>query len=221
MPAPLAIPAVGLLAKLGLGAKLTKAVTAAKGLLGLGAAKTSAGVGSAMKAGSSLPGVLGTTGSRMAGTKLATTPAFSGGIGKALFGDMTKMGIAGRLAPDAAFAGLTMAQTPGDLGDKLIAGGAQFIGGGGTGLALGRAAQRFGTGASVTADMLGSYMGDVGGMMVGDSLMRGKDRMFGGEGQTPYERMSAKQQEEFAEQIRQQTLAQAGLVVPGIQQQYF
>ena len=161
---------------------------------------------------------------RMAGPQLVEaakhTPAFTGGAGRALFGDMGGWGIAGRLAPDAAFAGLTMAQTPGDLGDKLIAGGAQFIGGGGTGLALGRATQRFGTGVSVTADMLGSYAGDMGGMMVGDSLMRGKDRMLGGEGQTPYERMSAQQQEEFAEQIRRETLAQAGLI-PGIQQQYF
>ena len=202
---------------------LGKAVTGAKSLVGLGgAAKATAGVGSAMKAGATLPGVVAGTGSRMAGTKLATaaTPLFKGGVGKALFGDMTRLGIAGRLAPDAAFAGLTMAQTPGDLGDKLIAGGAQFIGGGGTGLALGRATQRFGTAASVTADALGSYAGDVGGMMVGDSLMRGKDRMFGGEGQTPYERMSAQQQEEFANQIRRDTLAQAGLI-PGVQQQYF
>ena len=203
---------------------LGKAVGGAKALVGLGsAAKATAGVGSAMKAGAALPGVLAGTGTRMAGTKLATVanPAFKSGIGKALFGDMTRLGIAGRLAPDAAFAGLTMAQTPGDLGDKLIAGGAQFIGGGGTGLALGRATQRFGTAASVTADALGSYMGDVGGMVVGDSLMRGKDKIFGGQGLTPYERMSAQQQEEFAQQIREQTLAQAGLVLPGIQQQYF
>ena len=202
---------------------LAKALTGAKALVGLGgAAKATAGVGSAMKAGATLPGVLAGTGTRMAGTKLAAAanPAFKSGIGKALFGDMTKAGIVGRLTPDAAFAGLTMAQTPGDLGDKLIAGGTQFIGGGGTGLAASRALQRFGPGVSVTADMIGSFAGDIGGMMAGDSLMRGKDRMFGGEGQTPYERMSAQQQEEFAEQIRRDTLAQAGLI-PGVQQQYF
>ena len=114
-----------------------------------------------------------------------------------------------------------MAQTPGDLGDKLLAGGTQFIGGGGTGLVASRALQRFGPGVSVTADMLGSYAGDMGGMMVGDSLMRAKDRIGGGEGLTPYERMSAQQQEEFAEEIRRQTLQQAGILMPGVQQQYF
>ena len=43
----------------------------------------------------------------------------------------------------------------------------------------------------------------------------------GGQGMTPYERMSAnEQQKQFAAQIRQQTLSGAGLI-PGIQQQYF
>ena len=36
----------------------------------------------------------------------------------------------GRLAPDIFFGGLATATTPGDLGDRLIAGGTQFLGGG-------------------------------------------------------------------------------------------
>ena len=68
--------------------------------------------------------------------------------------------------------------------------------------------------------MAGSIGGDVVGMGIGDGLMRGKDKIAGGAGQTPYERMSAEQQAQFADQIRQQTLAGAGLV-PGVQQQYF
>ena len=38
------------------------------------------------------------------------------------------------------------------------------------------------------ADLGGSYGGDFAGMAVGDGMMRGKDKLFGGEGLTPYER---------------------------------
>jgi len=50
-------------------------------------------------------------------------------------------------------------------------------------------------------------------------LQRGKDSLMGGSGQTAYERMSAEQQAQFAEQIRRQTLATAGLV-PGVRDQF-
>jgi len=139
--------------------------------------------------------------------------------GSALFGGMTKGQIAARLAPDAIFGGVAALQTPGDIGDKLIAGGASAIGGGLGGLALGRAASRFGEGASIAADFGGSILGDMGGMAVGDALLRGKDKLGGGNGLTPYERMSADQQAQFAEQIRRQTLAGAGLV-PGVRDQF-
>ncbi len=217
MPLPAIIPAAGVLAT-----KLGGALTAAKGLLGLGGAvKAAGGVGSAMKAGAMLPGVLGSTGTRMAGQGLANA-AFKGGVGKALFGGMSKGQIASRLAPDAIFGGLAALQTPGDIGDKLVAGGASALGGGLGGLALSRAAgaRGFGEGVQLAADFGGSIIGDVGGMAVGDTIMRGKDKLMGGAGQTPYERMSAEQQSQFANQIRQQTLAGAGLV-PGVQQQYF
>jgi len=217
MPAPVAA-AVPLLAKLALGAKLKAAVSAAKGLVGLGGVKGAMGVGSAMKAGSSIPGVLSTTASRMAGQGL-NNAAFQGGLGKAIFGEMNKGQIAARLAPDVMFGGLAAATTPGDIGDKLIAGSASAIGGGLGGLALGRAAGRFGEGAGLVADMAGSIGGDYAGMMAGDALQRGKDLAFGGAGQTAYERMSAEQQKEFAEQIRQQTLAGAGLV-PGVRDEF-
>jgi len=202
---------------------LGKAVAAAKGLVGLGgAAKATAGVGSAMKMGAMAPGVVAGNGARMAGQKLAEAavikPAFKSGIGKTIFGDMTKKQIAGRLGPDAFFGGIAALQTPGDLGDKLIAGSASALGGSIGGLALGRAGQRFGDTAGFLADAAGSIGGDMVGMSVGDSIMRGKDSMMGGSGQTPYERMSAEQQRLFAEQIRQQTLAGAGLV-PGVRSQ--
>ena len=209
LPAAL-IPAAGWAAT-----KLGAAVTGAKALLGLGAAK---GAASQLV----IPGLTAAaqgTGARMAGQGLANA-AFKGGLGKAIFGEMGKGQIATRLAPDLMFGGLAAATTPGDMGDKLIAGGASAIGGGLGGIALGRAAQRYGDTAGMMADMAGSIGGDYAGMMVGDTLQRGKDKIMGGAGQTAYERMSAEQQAQFAEQIRQQTLGGAGLI-PGVQERYF
>ena len=217
MAFPLAIPALG-----ALGTKLAGALTAAKSLVGFGgAAKATAGVGSAMKAGATLPGVIGGTGARMAGTKLASSPMFTKGIGNAVFGDMTRGQIATRLAPDLAFGVLGGAMTPGDLGDKLIAGGTQAIGGGIGGLAVGRGLGKIGAGETVQTigDFMGSYGGDFAGMAVGDSMMRGKDRLFGGSGQTPYEKMSEEQQKQLVAQIRQQTLQGVG-AMPGVNSQY-
>ncbi len=200
MAIPLAIPAAGtalklLAAKLGIGA-------AGKGI---GAGLTAAGKVAAAQ-----------------GPRMAASGAFKQGLGKAMFGEMTKGQIAQRLAPDAIFGGLAALQTPGDIGDKLVAGGASALGGGLGGLALSRAAgaRGLGEGAQLAADFGGSILGDMGGMAVGDTIMRGKDKLMGGAGQTPYERMSAEQQAQFAQQIRQQTLTGAGLV-PGLQDRYF
>ena len=193
---------------------LGKAVAGAKGFIGLGAAK---GAASQLV----IPGLTAAaqgTGARMAGQGLANA-AFKGGLGKAIFGEMGKGQIAARLAPDLMFGGLAAATTPGDIGDKLIAGSASAVGGGLGGIALGRAAQRYGDTASMVADMAGSIGGDYAGMMVGDTLQRGKDKVMGGTGQTAYERMSAQQQAEFAEQIRRQTMAGAGLV-PGVRDEF-
>ena len=46
--------------------------------------------------------------------------------------------IAFRILPDAGFGLLTAAQTPGDIFDKAVAGGAQVVGGAGGGLLLGK-----------------------------------------------------------------------------------
>lgn len=183
-----------LMAKLGIGA-------AAKGI---GVGLTSAGKIAAMQ-----------------GPRMAASGAFKQGLGNLVFGNMTKGQIAARLAPDAIFGGVAALQTPGDLGDKLIAGGASAIGGGMGGLVLSRGAGRLGMGEGVqiAADFGGSILGDMGGMAVGDGLQRGKDRIMGGAGQTAYERMSAEQQAQFADQIRQQTLMGAG-IVPGVRDQF-
>ena len=216
MAIPLVAAAGAGLAKLGIGAKLAGALAKAKGLVGMGKAAGATQLG--------LPGI-GTnaamTGTRMAGTKLASSPMFTKGIGNAVFGDMTKSQIAMRLAPDAAFGVLGGVMTPGDLGDKLIAGGTQAIGGGIGGLAVGRGLGKIGAGETVQTigDFVGSYGGDFAGMAVGDSMMRGKDRLFGGSGQTPYEKMSEEQQKQLVAQIRQQTLQGVG-AMPGVNSQY-
>ena len=188
----------GLMAKLGIG-------TAAKAVMAKGA--IGAGLNSAGQV------------AAMHGPRMAMSGAFKSGLGNAVFGNMTKGQIAQRLVPDAIFGGVAALQTPGDIGDKLVAGSASALGGGLGGLALGRAAERFGPTASLAADFGGSILGDMGGMAVGDTIMRGKDKLMGGAGQTPYERMSTQQQAEFAEQIRRQTLAGAGLV-PGVRDQF-
>ena len=155
---------------------------------------------------------------RMAGPALSKLGSGTRGL---LFGDMRKADIANRLAFDAVFGGMAAVQTPGDLGDKLIAGGATFSGGGLTGLAAGglarrtRDLRRF----EGAADMVGSFGGDYLGMMAGDSLQRGKDRIMGGEGLTPWERMGAEQQAQYAQELEQQIMAQYG-IIPGTREQY-
>lgn len=128
--------------------------------------------------------------------------------------------LAGTFGFDLLFGGLAAAQTPGDAGDKLIAGASQAIGGGLGGVALTAAVgpQRLGKYRFLT-DMAGSVGGDFAGLAVGDQLMKGKDLMMGGKGQTPYERMSNQQQEEYANVLRQQILTEYG-IVPGTREQY-
>ena len=132
--------------------------------------------------------------------------------------------IALRVVPDVGFGVLAAAQTPGDIGDKLIAGGSQALGGvlGGVGTvgALRKVPGLADKGALLNlADMAGSIGGDFAGMAVGDNLMRGKDMVMGGTGQTPWERMSTQQQAEYAKQLEQQILAQYGLL-PGTREQF-
>lgn len=137
--------------------------------------------------------------------------------------------IAYRIVPDVGFGVLAGVQTPGDLGDKLIAGGAQAAGGVLGGITTGGAVKsvlgrtkmnpKYVSGVSDLADMIGSYGGDFAGMMVGDNIQRGKDILMGGQGFTPYERMSIEEQERYAELLKQQILAQYGLI-PGTREQY-
>lgn len=129
--------------------------------------------------------------------------------------------IALRLGPDLAFGAFAGLQTPGDAGDKLIAGGAQALGGLVGGIGTAGALRKLGApgGLQLAGDLIGSYGGDFAGMMVGDALQRGKDKLTGGQGLTAWERMGAEQQAQYAQQLENQILAQYGLV-PGTREQY-
>ena len=114
-----------------------------------------------------------------------------------------------RLGPDAVFATINALQTPGDLGDKLTVGGTQFLMETGLGLAAGKLAKD--RELSGLLDIGGSIAGGYGSMPVGDMLLRGKDKLTGGEGLTPYEKLSVAQQQALAQQIEQQILQAYGI----------
>ena len=145
---------------------------------------------------------------RLAGTAL--------NLGKGLFKDMTPQEIALRLAPDAMFGVLEGTMTPGDLGDKIIAGSGAAIGGGLGGLALGKLGGNSPLGMGL--DMAGSIGGDMLGRMASDQVLRGKDAISGGKGQTPYEKMSDQQMEELIQSGKLQALAELGLLPSSTQQ---
>ena len=127
---------------------------------------------------------------------------------------MNALDIAGRLGPDAFFSTMAAAQTPGDIGDKLLVGGTDFLMSGMTGLAAGRATN------SAMVDQMASIGGAFGAMPVADAALRGKDKIFGGEGLTPYEKLGVAQQEQMREDITKQVMQAYGLL-PGTRDQYF
>ena len=142
---------------------------------------------------------------------------FAGDALKWLFKDMGKAEIAMRIAPDLMFGGLEAAMTPGDIGDKLIAGTGSALGGSLGGVALGKLG---GPGALGTVlDMAGSIGGDMIGREGASLILRGKDKLSGGQGLTPYEKMSEQQQLELLQAGKTQALAELGLL-PGNYQEF-
>ena len=83
-----------------------------------------------------------------------------------------------------------------------------------TGLAAGRATN------SGIVDQMASIGGAYAGMPTADVLMRGKDKLTGGAGMTPYEKMSVEQQEQLRKQITAQVMGTYGLI-PSTRDQYF
>ena len=139
------------------------------------------------------------------------------GLGKSLFKGMGPTEIVARLAPDALFGVIEGSMTPGDLTDKIIAGSGAAIGGATGGLALGKLGGN--TPAGFLLDMGGSIGGDMIGRMASDQVLRGKDAISGGKGQTPFEKMGEQQQLEMIQAGRTQALAEMGLL-PSSYQQY-
>jgi len=191
---------------------LAKALAFAKGITGLGGAVKG---GSATLAALAKGQAARTAATKFAGGALAK----AGTMVPKSVGEATKM-IVGkdlynnkgdllfRLAPDAAFGVMGGVMTPGDLGDKVIAGGTQFLGGGLTGIAAGRGARALGMGqrAADMADMVGSVGGDVLGMAVGDQILKVK-----GGGMTPMEQQMLEQDALYRAQLEQEFLQKYGI----------
>ena len=152
----------------------------------------------------------------MLGAAVKGGTRFAGNALKYLFKDMGKGEIAMRIAPDLMFGGIEAAMTPGDIADKAIAGAGSALGGSMGGLALGRLG---GPGALGTVlDMAGSIGGDMIGREGATAILRGKDKLSGGQGLSPYEKMSQQQQLEMLQAGRTQALAELGLLPGGYQE---
>ena len=132
--------------------------------------------------------------------------------------DLSKGELALRLGQDALGGLMAAAYTPGDLGDKLIAGTASTVGGAAGGLALGKlgGSGLIGTGL----DMAGSIGGDILASRVGEEVMKGKSYLQGEGYMNPYEKLGAEQQQALAAAIQKDVLRQYGLMVPGAPVQY-
>ena len=177
---------------------LTKAGMYLKGLIGsgsIGKLATNPQALAAFSRGDKLRGALGNMGSTMAGR-----------LGPIGFGSKEAVtNTALMFGPDAAFGVLSGAMTPGDLGDKVIAGGMTAAGG-----ALGGAGLRTMYGGKNAAIQMGLELGGgVGGDMLGQGIADNLLRIKGG-GSTPYEKMAADQQRELEEQILRRVLSGKG-----------
>ena len=139
---------------------------------------------------------------RMAGDGLRY---FTKGIGP---GEM-----AARLSMDALGGMMAAAYTPGDLGDKAIAGIASTVGGAAGGLALGK----LGGGnpmLGTALDFAGSIGGDMAASLIGEQVMKGKSALQGEGFRSPYQKLSDEQQAQLAEAIRMDVMRQYGLIAP-------
>ena len=193
------IPALGFLAK---GKAAAAAGGAAKAALGGSAlARTGSVALKALNAGQSVARnvspLMGKKVGRFAGKRVQnlirgfTPEGFAKNYGMPMGKDL---GMA--IAPDIMFGGLTMAMTPGDLGDKAIAGLGTAVGGAAGGLgARGLIGAKSNMGIMMS-ELGGGLAGDMVGMNVADSMIRAKNG-----GVTPMEQQGDQQMEELRQQI--------------------
>lgn len=178
---------------------------AGAGLLKLGAAIK--GMGAAKGATQlAIPGLQAAAG----GGKMAAAKKFAGDALTKYMGPggVTPGNLAANFAPDLVFGAMQGAMTPGDLGDKLIAGTTTAVGGalGGVG-AVSLGGKRAMTGGGrMLAEFGGGMLGDMGGQMVGDSILRVK-----GGGTTPFEKVQQSADQEYRQQLERQILAAYGI----------
>lgn len=148
---------------------------------------------------------LGGNGINFDGVKRFAGKAFSDYMGP---GGPTLTNIGMNFGPDAFFGVLAGANTPGDLGDKLIAGTTAAAGG-----ALGGVAgfsiipgAKTNPGMRMLAEFGGGYGGDMVGQAVGDTLLRAK-----GGGLTPWERQGMEADAQYQQQIVDEFMVRNGL----------
>ena len=187
------------LAKLGIGAKLASAVGMAKGLVG-GAKATQLAI----------PGLMGAGKGAAAKTAMGGVKKFAGNALANYMGPggVTAGNIAANFAPDAVFGVMQGAMTPGDLGDKLIAGGSTAIGGALGGVGAVSALGKFGQagGGRMLAEFGGGMLGDMAGQSAGDVVLRAK-----GGGTTPWEKVQQQGDQEYRNQLEREVLAAYGI----------
>ena len=117
-----------------------------------------------------------------------------------------------RFAPDAGFAVMNAVSTPGDLGDKLLAGGLDFAGSSMTGLTLAAPFKKH-QGVAAGIDQAGSFIGGYGGHYAGMEAQKIKDKLMGGEGLSAYEKANIEYENQLTGQIIADLNA-AGLLTP-------
>lgn len=183
----MAIPLIG-----AAGAGLAKLTGAIKGL---GAAKQLA-----------IPGLQAAAG----GGKMATAKKFAGDALARYMGPggVTTGNIIANFSPDLVFGAMQGAMTPGDLGDKLIAGTTTAVGGALGGIGAVSAMGKYGqTGPGrMLAEFGGGMLGDMAGQGVGDAVLRVK-----GGGTTPFEKVQQSADQEYRQQLERQILAAYGI----------
>ena len=198
MPAFLAPAIPALLAKIGIGtAAKAVAGNAARGV----ATKALLSGGAKAAAGAAAKQGFLQSGKRMAGNALTNY----------LGGKPTAGALADRFGMDAAFGVMQGVNTPGDLGDKLIA-GTMSAGGG----ALGGIASVTGVGKLMGKmpgdrmrgylEMGGSVAGDMAGFSAGESIQRLK-----GGGTTPYEKQAMIADQQYRAQLEEEFRRQYGI----------
>jgi hypothetical protein len=195
------IAAGAALAKLGIGAKLMGALKGAGALVGLGGK-----AGAAAKATQlAIPGL--TTAAKAGGTRMAGTGLLSGLKGK-LGANFVKAfpggkkDIIGSVIPDVAFGTLTGIMTPGDLGDKVLAGATDtVIGAGLTGGLRGVTGARGLAGTAI--EMGGGAATGLVSQPVIDSVLRAK-----GGGMSPYDKLQLEQNAAIRREVEQDVLRQ-------------